>query len=117
MRSDDMVTKVKNITMIRGDTVQFTLALKNTDIIPDEIWFSVRKNSDAPDYVFQKSLDNGITPDNEGGYLVRIAPEDTQELTAGQYIYDLELKINEDIATPLMGKIELVADVTRRPME
>lgn len=111
-----MVTKVKNFTMIRGDTVRFFLSFKNLDEDPDEIWFSVRENYDAP-YIFQKSLDDGITPDNEGGYLVHIAPEDTQELTAGQYIYDLELKIGEDITTPLMGKIELVADVTRRPME
>ena len=110
-----MVTKVRDFSMIRGDTVQFTLTVKNTDEAPTEIWFSVRRNSDAP-YTFQKSLDDGITSDNECGYLVRIAPEDTQELTPGRYLYDVELKFGADVYTVLMGRIELIEDVTRRPM-
>ena len=109
-----MVTKVRDFSMIRGDTVQFTLTIKNTDEIPAEIWFSVRKGSDAP-YTFQKSLDDGITTDNED-YLIRIAPEDTQELTPGRYLYDVELKFGADVYTVLMGRIELIEDVTRRPM-
>lgn len=110
-----MVTKVKNFTMIRGDTVRFSLSFKNLDEDPDEIWFSVRENYDAP-YIFQKSLDDGITQDDDG-YAVRIAPEDTQELEAGKYVYDLEIKIDDDVYTPLTGRLDIAPDVTRRPME
>ena len=64
------------------------------------------------DIVFQKSLDDGITKQGTGVYLVRISPEDTQEIDAGEYYYDLVIGVNGDVFTILKGILVIEHDVT-----
>lgn len=44
--------------------------------------------------------------------MVRIAPEDTQNLSPGQYYYDLEVGANGDVFTILRGILTLVPEIT-----
>jgi hypothetical protein len=98
------------ITMTRGDTLAFKLTL--TGMTASAIYFSARPDLNA-DYVFQKSLSDGISLIEGSTYRVRVAPEDTATLAPGKYVYDCELHIGEDVYTPFGGTLELKNDVTR----
>lgn len=104
-----------NITMTRGDTYAFDCGMPS-DIAEsiDAIVLSVKNRPTERNYVFQKSLDDGITKQDESTYRFRIAPEDTERLAPGKYVYDIQLTIGEDVYTPLSGTIKLVQDVTTK---
>lgn len=102
------------LTMTRGDTASFgmlTMLDDGTYYDVDTAFFSVRAGYDG-DLVFQKSLGDGITHVDTGTYTVRIAPEDTENIPAGQYYYDLEIGANSDIFTVLKGILDIDHDVT-----
>ena len=61
---------------------------------------------------FKKSLNDGITAAGNNQFVVRIAPEDTVLLNPGQYWYDLEIGVNNDIFTIFRGVLELVPEIT-----
>ena len=106
----------KDIVIIRGNTFSFNF------IIDEQIqnaYFTAKRttNKDDTDYIFQKTLDNGISlvDNTEEGYVyaVRVAPEDTNNIDKGTYYYDLQIDINGDVFTPLIGKYKITDDVTR----
>ena len=101
----------KKIEFTRGDTFVFTFTLTGDDLHLDEAYFTVRKKKDT-EILFQRSLENGITDDGEGKYTVRIAPENTEKLQPGSYLYDLEIRDNQDVLTPLKGTMKLAYDIT-----
>ena len=102
-----------NITMTRGDTYAFDCGMPS-DIVDsiDAMVLSVKNRPTDRVYVFQKSIGDGIEKHDDHTYRVRIAPEDTERLIPGKYVYDLELTIGEDVYTPLSGTIKLVQDIT-----
>lgn len=106
----------KDISTIRGTTYSFNFIV---DEEIDKAYFSCKRtmDKDDTDYLFQKTLNNGISlvDHTEEGYVyvVRVAPEDTNELDAGKYFYDLKIKINGDVIPPLIGKFKIINDVTR----
>lgn len=103
--------KTKNIKMVAGDTVSFGFEIKGVTNL-DTAFFSCKRNYQDEYYVFQKQLGNGITAGEDGKYIVRIAPEDTESLSAGMYCYDLEVGVNNDIYTILRGDFEIVSEIT-----
>lgn len=113
-RMEDM-----NISMVRGDTLAFGIELyeegENDELVAftqdlDSAYFTCTKTFD--DNVFQKSLEDGITKLEDGQYVVRIAPEDTENLEPGKYFYDFEVGVNSDKFTILKGVLEIERDVT-----
>lgn len=107
----------QNITMIRGDTLSFAVELFNENDEPfmqdlDTAFFSCKQNKSDNEFVFIKGLGKGITKAEDGKYVVRVAPEDTRTVEAGNYFYDLQLGMNDDIFTVLHGILELEQDVT-----
>ena len=111
----------QNISMIRGDTLSFgfelyektgagELVIYSEDL--DTAFLSCKKNYIDEIYVFQKSLGDGITKKETGKYVVRVAPEDTEDIEAGKYYYDLEIGVNNDKYTILKGVLEIEQDVT-----
>ena len=105
---------IQKLTMTRGDTASFglqTMLDDGTGYDLETAFFSVRAGFDGA-LVFQKSLGDGITKRDEGIYSVRIAPEDTQHIPAGQYYYDLEIGANSDVFTVLRGILQIEHDVT-----
>ena len=102
----------------RGDTKRFKFQIldANGELVtatPTSLYFTVRKFADCPKVIFQKSLGDGIVTDDEGNYYIDILPEDTANLEAGIYGFDREVVFGEIVATQT-GKLELLADYTRR---
>lgn len=103
----------KTIELTRGDTLAFDVTISEIDgVTIESMYFSVKKKPSDTEYIFQKSIGDGITQLEELKYRVRIAPEDTYEIAAGKYAYDLQIGLGGDIYTPLMGTFKLNWDVT-----
>ncbi len=100
----------KEIKFTRGDTYSFTFTLEGQ--LLDGAYFTCRNSKDGK-ILFQKSLRDGIELLDENKYRVRIAPEDTANLSVGgKYYYDLELHKGNDVLTPLKGKLKITYDIT-----
>ena len=100
-----------NIKMVKGDTESFGFELEGVENL-DAAYFSCKRNSQDENYLFQKSLNNGITKRTENQYVVRITPDNTALLEPGQYWYDLEISKNGDIFTIFRGVLDLLPEIT-----
>lgn len=100
-----------NIKMVKGDTQSFGFELEGVENL-DAAYFSCKRNSQDENYLFQKSLNNGITKRTENQYVVRITPDNTALLEPGQYWYDLEISKNGDIFTIFRGVLDLLPEIT-----
>ena len=106
----------KNIKMVRGDTFSFGIEYAFDDESSQDLetcYFSCKKNPNDEEYIFQKSLSDGISKVSNGKYRVRVAPEDTEDVEVGNYLYDLEFGLNGDIFTIIKGILTIENDVTR----
>ena len=103
------------ITMMRGDTLSFGVVVSDQAGQPldlDTAFMTCKKNFTDEEPIFQKSLEDGITKDSDGKYVVRVAPNDTKDVEAGIYFYDLQIGANGDVYTVLRGYLKLEWDVT-----
>ncbi len=105
-------TTNRNISMVRGDTFAFTFEVGGVDHL-ESAFFSCKINDDDAQYLFQKSLGDGITDAGDGKYRVRVAPDETKNLEVGSYYYDVEIGMNGDIFTPMRGRLKIERDITR----
>ena len=108
-----------NLEMIRGDTFSFAFEVE-FDEAPQKLEkadFTCKTNFDDDDVVFHKELEKGINFVKQDGtklyYIVRVAPEDTKNIEAGMYYYDLSIELNGDVFTILNGALKIESDVTR----
>lgn len=107
-----------NLEMIKGDTLSFAVEIEFDDK-PQELekaFFTCKKNLDDGDVVFQKTLEDGISfrkkERNKMYYVVRIAPEDTKDIEAGYYFYDVQIELNSDVFTILTGALKVRNGIT-----
>ena len=100
------------INMVKGDTCSFGLVFEGLGQDLDTAFLTVKKNPLDSDPIFQLSLGSGITKQDDDNYVVRIIPENTAELDAGQYPFDVQIGVNGDIFTIMLGIIFLSQDVT-----
>ena len=107
-----------NLEMIKGDTLSFAIEIEFDDK-PQELekaFFTCKKNLDDGDVVFQKTLEDGISfrkqERNKMYYVVRIAPEDTNDIEAGHYFYDMQIELNSDVFTILTGTLKVRFGIT-----
>jgi len=108
-----------NLEITKGDTLSFGVKIYGIGQALDLAYFTCKTNYDDDTPKFQKSLNNGITlvdSDAQGNYtyMVRVAPEDTENLELGKYYYDLQIEINGDVFTILKGVFTIDYDVTKR---
>lgn len=101
------------IDMVKGDTLSFGLEIEGLGQDLESAFFTVRKNETDSEILIQKSLDSGISKTESNKYVVRLAPEDTSELDAGNYHFDCQIGVNDDIFTIMLGILILEQDVTR----
>ena len=108
-----------NLEMIKGDTLSFAIEME-FDEAPQKLEkadFSCKMNLDDDETLFHKELGKGINFSRQDGtkmyYIVRVAPEDTENLEAGMYYYDLQIELNGDVFTILNGALKIESDVTR----
>lgn len=80
----------------------------------DNIYFTLKPmEEDTP--LVKKSIGNGIELGEDGFYHLPMLPEDTQDLVADRYRYDIELDLNLEtlfVRTIIEGTIDLTQDVT-----
>ena len=110
------MAQIYDIQFVRGDTFSFVFEVEDLTADLTTAYFSCKEDpsNDGEDYKFQKKLNNGIEKISATGYRVKIESEDTESLEVGTtYYYDLQLNINGDVITPMLGKLKLDQDVTR----
>ena len=106
-----------NIT--RGDTteIKFKRTTADGQVItekPDKMFFTVKENYYLKDFLFQKRLeDNSITYDEETNYyMLTINPEDTNNLSYKDYVYDIEIIDGDKVKTIAKGRLKITEEVT-----
>jgi hypothetical protein len=109
------------MNIIRGDYKIFTFQRKdkNKNIIvekPDKMYITIKRNEYLKEVVIQKTFDNGITFE-EGKYRVEFLPEDTDNLSYGDYIYDIEIINDDKPKTIKVDKFVIKAEVTYKENE
>ena len=103
-----------SIELTRGDTARFTVDIIDDESqvytmrSEDELVFTVKDDIDDIEPVIQKI----VTGDN----MIHIKPEDTSGLDFGNYIYDVELRMeNGDVYTIIeKNTFKLREEVTTR---
>lgn len=102
-----------NITMVKGDTLSFGIEIDGLDGQDlESAFFTCKAIPTSDDFIFKKSLEHGITNNGDGTYTVRVAPADTEDVTAGAYYYDCQIGVNGDVYTILIGLLTILQDVT-----
>ena len=101
-----------NIELVKGDTLSFGMEFEDFTQPLSSAYFSVKKNLTDDKYIIQKSIGNGISRRSDNQYVIRLAPEDTENVTAGQYYYDLQISANSDVFTVLRGVMNILYPVT-----
>lgn len=105
-----------DIDMIRGDTLSIQFEIEADEPInyaseDFNVTFSVKQSATDNAYVFQKHK-SAVTEIAENTFVLRIAPEDTEELIPGYYYYDLQLNIGSDVYTIALGYLQIIRDIT-----
>lgn len=105
--------KKLDLEMVRGDTLAFNLVFEEGvgDNV-SSIIMTCRKRDTNLGYVFKKQIGDGVRRTDTNTYRVRVAPEDTETIASGTYVYDVEVGIGEDIYTILLGDLKIRQDVT-----
>lgn len=110
-------TQKMDISMVRGDTLTFGVETIGLSETVDQMAMTCRTAPNASEYIFMKTLEDGIVPgeteDDRMIYTVRVAPEDTADISPGVYYYDIQMIVDEDEYTPVKGKLYIDWDVTR----
>lgn len=112
-----MITKDFEITYVRGDTYSFLCVVHNLTEDLTAAFFTVKENPDD-DPVLQKTLGEGITKveerDGAKVYKVQIQATDTERMVPGnEYLYDLQLNVNNVKKTVAKGIFKLQQDITQ----
>jgi hypothetical protein len=105
-----------NIDMIRGDTVNIQFEIESDTVLDlssndFQITFSLKQAATDTSYVFQKHK-TAVTELSENNFVLRIAPEDTEELIPGYYYYDIQLNIGDNVYTIALGIFQIIRDIT-----
>ena len=91
-------------------TVRFidTISKEKTKELYHKMIDGIETNFTEKEYVFQKRLSNGsIVKDQDSVYHVVIEPQDTNNLTFGKYVYDIELINGSTVKQTTTGKLLL----------
>jgi len=99
----------------RGDTHSYYFQRKR-DGEPitteaENIYFTVKNNNYNEEVVFQKTIDD-MDFDENYYYHFTINPEDTNGLDYGDYVYDIEVKIDTYTRTIAKGILSITKEAT-----
>ena len=106
----------KDIETVQGDSLVFALEFESYDDDGDIIdlssaFFTVRGAFDG-EIICQASLNSGIAKEEPGVYSVRLSPEQTANLEPGNYYYDLQVGLGDDVFTIVTGVLQSIPSVT-----
>ncbi len=97
--------------LIRGDSVVIEFSLSEDITLSDiDTLILTARDWDDGNILFTKSKKDFVV--NENNYSIEILPVDTQELTLREFVYDIEITLNDGTRGTLLGKINLIKDRT-----
>ena len=103
------------ISAVRGDTLELEFLIEDEngtafDLTGCTIKFTIRKDYDDPDIIFQ----NEIVPEEpESGYIKVVVDSSVTKDLSGVYVFDIEITTADNkVITPVVGKIKFIKDVT-----
>ena len=107
--------------IIRGDSKTFTFQRKdkNGEVItekPNKMYLTIKQNEYEKQALIQKTFDDGIRFEN-GTYYVDFLPEDTDNLSFGDYIYDIEIINDGKPKTIKVDEFVIDKEVTHKENE
>lgn len=106
------VARKQEWSMIRGDTLAFTVEIEGLEEDLSSMIFTCSKIG-TDTIVFRKTLDDGCSKIETGKYYVRIAPQDTNFIEFGTYDMDLQIEYSENRYTIMQGTLKVLKDITR----
>jgi len=118
-----MEPKEIDIEFTRGDTcpLKFNLVDENGNLIEptstDEMYFTVKKNFNTSEVLFQKKFTNDDIELDEDGYKLVLTPDDTATLNYGSYVFDICIKSTDLTKTLAIGQLTLTNEVTFKSNE
>ena len=106
----------KNIEIVKGDTITFGLEFEECNdtgdfIDLDSAYFTVRDSFEGA-VLCQSSLNAGIVKEEVGLYSVSLSHEQTDTLDPGEYYYDMQVGIGNDVYTIFVGVMTVIPSVT-----
>jgi hypothetical protein len=112
-----MEPKEVDFEITRGDTTPIVFDLKdyvdNALTKFDEIYFTMKKNTNTQEFILQKRLTRGqIEQVDDENFAFELAHKDTASLAYGNYVYDVSVVSGTYVATPYIGTITLTKEVT-----
>lgn len=87
----------------QGDQFSFTVTFTNLQEDLTTFDMGVKKEYSDPDFLIEKSLNNGITKIEAGKYRIDFTPQETKSLNPDYYVYDLRMTLGNTVYTPLYG--------------
>lgn len=118
-----MEPKEIDIEFPRGDTcpLKFNLLDNNKNPLElttnDEMYFTVKKNFNTREVVFQKKFSYGEIQKDDDGYKLILTSEDTAQLNYGSYVFDICIKSTDLTKTLAIGTLTLTNEVTFKSNE
>lgn len=104
----------QNFTLTKGDSLEFTVTIEDTEIAPNDIIFIVKDNVNSTTAVIEKSLlDEEIERTEDEGfvYKIYIPSTDTDDLKILNYIYQIELIFGSVHDTVAEGKFIITPEL------
>lgn len=98
-----------NLSMTRGDSESISVTISGYDIqTGDFLEMTVRQRHASPVVLYKK-----VTEFSENKALISIMPEETSDLSIGDYVYDLQLTFGGAVKTIVKpSKFTLEEEVT-----
>lgn len=107
--------------IIRGDSKTFIFQRKDKDnnVItekPNKMYLTIKQNEYEKQALIQKTFDNGIRFE-EDTYYVDFVPEDTDNLSFGEYVYDIEIINGDFVKTIKKDTFVIESEITHKENE
>lgn len=98
-----------NYSMIRGDSTSIRITCDPAFQTGDEIAMMVREDADS-----EAVISKTVTEFQDGAAVIGFLPEDTRELPAGDYVYDIQVTwASGNVQTIVqMSRFRIMEDVT-----
>lgn len=103
--------------IIRGDYKVISFVRKDVnkkiiEDIPEKVYLTIKGSYTSDKVLIQKTLDNGITINENFEYNIEFVSTDTDGLDFGKYVYDIEIKNGDKPKTIHRGTFEIEEEVT-----
>lgn len=107
---------MNTLKQTRGDTVSYTFQRKDTEgqaikTRPEAIFFTVKSTFNTPKIIIQKNIKQ-MAMDSNGVWRFTIENADTESLSYGIYVFDLQVTESGAVTTIAKGKFELTQEAT-----